>query len=133
MSIQESVNEEIKSAMRNKDKFRVNSLKYIKSLFQNNNKTSNPQEDIDVLTSHHKKMSKSLEFYKDQAFLDLRKEIVIIEEFMPKAISEEEISSLVDKHLNLGNMGLVMKAVKADISGPFDGKLISSLVRSKLS
>ena len=60
-------------------------------------------------------------------------EISIIEEFIPKALSEEELSALVDKHISIGNVGLIMKAVKEEIAGPFDGKLLSTLIKSKLS
>ena len=132
MSVQEKVNQEIKVAMKSKDRFRLNSLKYIKSLLQNNSITAKPVSDLEIVMGHHKKMSKTLDLYKDQALLDLKKEIIIIEEFIPKAMSEEEIGALVDKHASLGNMGAVMKAVKAEIVGPFDGKLVSSLVKSKL-
>jgi len=133
VSVKERINEEIKSAMKSKDRFRINSLKYIKSLLQNNDINEKPSPELEVVMGHHKKMSKTLDLYKDQALEDLKKEIAIIEEFIPKAMSEEEISALVDKHLALGNMGAVMKAVKADIVGPFDGRLVSTLVKSKLS
>lgn len=132
MPVQEKVNQEIKAAMKSRDRFRLSSLKYIKSLLQNNSITAKPISDLDIVMSHHKKMSKALEHYKDQALEDLKNEIVIIEEFIPKAMSSEEIASLVDKHLPLGNMGAVMKAVKAEIVGPFDGKLVSTLIKSKL-
>jgi len=133
VSVKEKVNQEIKLAMKSKDRFRLNALKYIKSLLQNNDINKKPVPELEVVMSHHKKMSKTLDLYKDQSLLDLKKEIFIIEEFIPKAMSEEEISALVDKHLALGNMGAIMKAVKADIIGPFDGKVVSTLVKSKLS
>ena len=133
MLVQEKVNQEIKSAMKSKDRFRLNTLKYIKSLLQNNAIDAKPLPELDVVMKHHKSMSKTLDVYQDQALEDLKKELAIIEEFIPKAMSEEEISALVDKHLSLENMGEVMKAVKAEITGPFDGKLVSTLVKSKLS
>jgi len=132
VSVQEKINQEIKAAMKSRDKFRLSSLKYIKSLLQNNSITSKPISELDIVMSHHKKMSKSLEHYKDQPLEDLKNELAIIEEFIPKAMSEEDISLLVDKHISLGNMGAVMQAVKAEIVGPFDGKLVSTLIKSKL-
>jgi len=132
VSVQERINQEIKLAMKSRDKFRLNSLKYIKSLLQNNSISAEPISELDIVISHHKKMFKSLDYYKDQALEDLRNELIIIEEFIPKAMSEEEIVLLVDKHLSLGNIGAVMKAVKAEIVGPFDGKQVSSLIKSKL-
>ena len=133
MLVQEKINQEIKDAMKSKDRFRLNTLKYIKSLLQNNSISEKPIPELDIIMSHYKKMSKTLELYKGQSLLDLQKEITIIEEFIPKAMSMEELSNLIDKHLSLGNMGEVMKAVKAEITGPFDGQLVSSLIKSKLS
>jgi len=134
VSVQEKINQEIKSSMRNKDRFRLNSLKYIKSLLQENSLSNKSVSEVDVIMSHHKKMSKMLSVYKEgKALDDLKKELIIIKEFVPKSMGEDEIAALVDKHLSLGNMGAVMKAVKAEITGPFDGKLVSSLVKSKLS
>lgn len=133
MLVQEKINQEIKDAMKSKDRFRLNTLKYIKSLLQNNAISEKPIPELDIIMSHHKKMSKTLELYRDQSLIDLQKEIAIIEEFIPKAMSPEELSSLIDKHISLGNMGEVMKAVKAEITGPFDGQLVSALIKSKLS
>jgi len=131
--VQEKINQEIKDAMKSKDRFRLNTLKYIKSLLQNNAISEKPIPELDIIMSHHKKMSKTLELYKGQSLLDLQKEISIIEEFIPKAMSPEELSNLIDKHISLGNMGEVMKAVKAEVAGPFDGQLVSALIKSKLS
>lgn len=133
MSIQENVNSEIKSAMRSKDRFRLTALKYIKSLMQNNSISEKPLLDSDIVLAHHKKMTKALALYKDQALEDLKKEINIIGEFLPKAMSEDDIKNIVDKYLSLGDFGSVMKAVKAEVTGPFDGKLISTLVKTGLS
>lgn len=133
MSVLEKINEEIKNAMRSKDSFRLNALKYIKSLLQNNSIDKSTTTELDVVMGHHKKMLKSTELYKDKALEDLKKEISIIEEFLPKALSENELSQLIDKHISLGNMGSIMKALKEEISGPFDGKLVSALIKSKLS
>jgi len=132
MLIQEKINQDIKIAMKKKDRFRLNALKYIKSIIQNDTFASKPIGELNVVLGLHKRMVKVLDSYKAQAWLDLKKEIKIIEEFIPKAMSEEDISILVDKHLSLGNMGAVIKAVKEEITGPFDGKLVSTLVKSKL-
>ena len=133
MSIANKINDEIKTAMRNKDRFRLNSLKYMKSLLQNNAIDAKSIPELDVIMGHHKKMVKNLTVYKDQSLEDLKNEIVIIEEFLPKAMSDEELSFLIDKHISLGNMGAVMKAVKEEITGPFDGKKISGMIKEKLS
>ena len=133
MSVLERINKEIIISMKSKDRFRLTSLKYIKSLLQNNSISEYPLPEEDIVMKHHKKMVKSTKQYKNQALEDLEKEIEIISEFIPKTKSKEELSEIVDRHISLGNMGAIMKALKEEVQGPFDGKLVSELVRSKLS
>ncbi len=133
MSILEKLNQEIKQAMKNKDSFRITSLRYIKALMQNNSFSKFPTTEQNILLSHLKKMQSNLEFYEGSSLENLKKEILIIKEFLPKAMTSEEILSLIDKHLSLGNFSSIMKAVKEEIKGPFDGKLVSELIKSKLS
>jgi len=133
MDISKEINSKIIEAMKAKDAFRLKTLRYMKSLLQNNTISEKPSSDLDIILGHHKKMVKSLELYNDSALDELKKEILIIEEFLPKSLSKEEIESLIDKHISLGNMGLIMKALKEEIEGPFDGKLISNLIKEKLS
>ena len=133
MTIEEKISKEVIKAMKSKDSPRVNALKYIKSLLQTNATIAKPLPELDVVMLHHKKMTKMIDVYQNQLLEDLKQEINIIEEFIPKAMSLSEISSLIDKHLELKNMGAIMKAVKAEIVGPFDGKTVSRLVKSKLS
>jgi uncharacterized protein YqeY len=67
------------------------------------------------------------------------KEVAIIEGYLPKAPSPDELAVLVDQAVKeteastLKDMGLVMKTVMAKLAGlPVDGKHVSDLVRSKL-
>lgn len=134
MSLSEKLKTEIITAMKAKNSSRLTALKYLKSLLQNNTLSGNPQPEESVIMGHHKKMSKSLDMYSDpKSIEDLKKELIIIEEFIPKPMSDEEIGSLVGKHVSLGNMGAIMKAVRPEITGPFDGKKLSGLIKAKLS
>jgi len=133
VSISEKLKNEIISAMKAKEKFRLNALRYMKSLLQNNLISSNPFPEEKIIISYHKKMVKSLKLYTNtKAIEDQKKEIAIIEEFIPKSMSDGDILKLVEKHLALGNIGQVMKAVKEEITGPFDGKKVSGLIQAKL-
>jgi uncharacterized protein YqeY len=122
------INEEIKSAMKARDKFRLNALKLIKSKLEH---TKLP--DVDAIIAHHKTLAKSQEFFVGEQLTTLEKELDIIKEFMPKMLSKEEYEVIVDKHMDKGNMGAIIKAVRAEVEGSFDGGLVSSLIKEKLS
>jgi uncharacterized protein YqeY len=133
MELSKRVQTELVSAMKNKDNLRRGILKLVKAELQNNSLTDKPLSEEDVVFSYHKKLSKNLDSFTGEHLDQLKQELSVIEEFLPKAMTEEEIEALVDKHVSLGNMGAVMKAVKAEITGPFDGKMVSQLVKSKLA
>ncbi|HKU10027.1 MAG TPA: GatB/YqeY domain-containing protein [Sinomonas sp.] len=70
-------------------------------------------------------------------------EAMVIEAYLPKALSREEVEAIVDNviaglreaglELTMRQMGQVMKPVTAEIAGRFDGKTVSDIVRAKLS
>ncbi|MCH6471500.1 GatB/YqeY domain-containing protein [Sinomonas terrae] len=70
-------------------------------------------------------------------------EAMVIEAYLPKALSREEVEAIVDNviaglreaglELTMRQMGQVMKPVTAEIAGRFDGKTASDIVRAKLS
>lgn len=69
----------------------------------------------------------------DPKFLD---EISIYESYLPKQLSDDELSTVIDEILNgkdKPNIGIVMKELKAEYDGQFDGKVASSLIRGKLA
>jgi len=128
------IGKEIVAAMKEKNKFRLMALKMIKTELLNNQKEKKPRKDIEVVASYYKKLAKNLDIYKEEVALDnLKKELVIIKEFMPKELSREELESLIEKHLELGNFGQIMKAVKEEVAGVFDGKLVSEIIKGKLN
>jgi len=96
-----------------------------------------------VMTTLIKQRKESVEHYQKAKLDDLAgkelREITIIESYMPKALSVEEIVQLVEAIIRetgattLKDMGSVMKAVMARLAGQLvDGKEISDLVRAKL-
>ena len=82
------------------------------------------------------------EIYRGQEREDLADEELaqanVLDEFLPKAMSEEEIESKVKEIISnlgangMGDMGRVMGAASAAMAGKADGKVISGFVRSQL-
>ena len=147
MSLPDRLSEDLKQAMKAKDQLRVDVIRMIKAALLNKElelkKSLDDDEMSRVMTTLIKQRKESVEHYQkakrdDLAGKELR-EITIIESYMPKALSVEEIVQLVEAIIRetgattLKDMGSVMKAVMARLAGQLvDGKEISDLVRAKL-
>ena len=126
------------AAMKAKEVDRLKVLRYLKSLLLENKTAKKPIEEMDVIIKHHKRLSDSLELYKsDQARLDeIKGEIKVVSEFMPKQLTEEDVVNIISKiksSLENPNMGSIMKELSPQIKGQFDGKIASQLVKNSLS
>jgi hypothetical protein len=99
---------------------------------------------IEVLKTLIKQRRDSVEQYTKGGRIDLaekeEKEIKIIEEYLPAAMSDTDIERIVDEAIaelgakTMKEMGAVMKSVMGRLAGQlFDGRMVNQLVRSKLS
>lgn len=137
-NLKDTVSEQIKTAMKAKDKPRLNALRYLKKLFIENDTSKAPKNELDIVIAHAKKIKDSASLYPDGS--DQKNEILteygILEEFLPKQLTEEEVAVMIDEIISSNegaNMGVVMKELSPKIKGQFDGKKASDLVKSKLS
>lgn len=136
----EKINDEVIKALKAKETFRLNILKLIKAELLTNKKEAKPRSEDEVIAGFYKKIAKNLEIpdiqNKHPEFYEqTKKELEIIKEFMQKSLSEGELKDIITKHLSLGSMGAIMKAVKDEIAATgalFDGKMASSLVNQIL-
>ena len=147
MSLHDRLSEDLKGAMKAKDQLRTSVIRLIKAAVLNKElelkKNLDDAEMSRVMTTLVKQRQESVEEYQKAKRDDLAgkelQEISIIEGYLPKALSQEEIVQVVESVIRetsattLKDMGPVMKAVLARLAGqPVDGKQISDLVRSKL-
>lgn len=135
--VKDNVSQQIITAMKAKDKPRLNALRFLKKLLIENETSKSPQSEQDVVISHAKKVKDSIALYPDGSVQrsEIAEEYKILEEFLPKQLTEAEVASMIDKIIAANpdaNMGLVMKELSPQIKGQFDGKLASSLVQSKI-
>ena len=147
MSLPDRLSEDLKQAMKAKDQLRVDVIRMIKAALLNKElelkKSLDDAEMSRVMTTLMKQRKEAVEHYQkakrdDLAGKELR-EITIIESYLPKALSVEEIVQLVETVIRetgattLKDMGSVMKTVMARLAGQMvEGKQISDLVRAKL-
>lgn len=151
--------EDMKSAMRAKDKARLTVIRSIQAELKNigiekkgnqglTEEVESPahyldeNEQLAVLRSMVKKRRDSAEQYEQGGREDLRdielSEITVIEEYLPQALSAEEVEALVREAIaevgaeSMADMGKVMKAVQPKAAGRADGKVLSEAVRRLL-
>ncbi len=134
----ERLNQDIKEAMKAKDKPRLNALRYLKSVFMENKTSKKPEQDLDVLSRHVKKLKDSLEAYPQDSDMHskISTELNVVSEYLPKQLSEDDVNIIIDRIISSQenpNIGPIMKELSPQIKGRFDGKKANLLVRNKLS
>ena len=147
MSLSDRLSEDLKLAMKARDQLRMDAIRMVKAALQNKEielkKALDEGEMSRVLLALVKQRKEAAEQYQKGKRDDLAdkelKEIVIIEAYLPKALSQEEIVQVVESAIReigpvtMKDMGKVMKAVMAKLAGQaVDGKQLSDLVRTRL-
>jgi uncharacterized protein YqeY len=148
MSIAATINDHIKQAMLAKDKDRLAALRDVKSkiLLEATSGSGSEVSDevaIKICLKLYKQRMETYELYIAQGREDLASDELVqakvIEEFLPKQLSEEEINAEITAAIaTLGvtgpqDMGKLMGHLSAKLSGKADGKLIATLVKAALS
>ena len=148
MPLVNTISESIKTAIKEKDSIKLESLRAVKSaliLLQTEKGKGSEilqSEEIKTLQKLVKQRKESAEIYISQNRSDLAEleinQSKIIESFLPEQISEEElriiIMNIIDKNDASGmkDMGKVMGIATKELNGKADGKTISTLVKSLL-
>jgi uncharacterized protein YqeY len=137
------INGDLQSAMKAKDELRLSVLRMMKSkiLYVNARGDLPDAEVIKIINKYGKDIKESIEeFTKVGRSVEAetcRKELAIVQEYLPKELSPEEIKAVVQQTIqemgaaSIKEMGNVMKAVIAKAPG-IDGKIVSQLVREIL-
>ena len=148
MSLQNKVMEQLKNAMKAKDTVALESLRAIKSAILLAQTESGAKEELaeseelKLLQKLVKQRKDSAAVYKEQGRDDLAQpeldQVTIIEQFLPEALSEEEIEKVVVMTIEsigasgMKDMGKVMGIVSKELAGQADGKTISTIVKKNL-
>jgi uncharacterized protein YqeY len=147
MSLKERITGDMTAAMKSKDASRLSTLRMVKAAVQNREIEKGgeltEEELAKALQSLVKQRRDSVEQYEKAGRAELaekeRAEIAVIEEYLPRAASREEIERAVEEAVaetgasSPKEMGAVMKAALARLAGRnADGKTVSEVVKSKL-
>ena len=147
MALKEKINEDLKSAMKSSDKLRLETIRSIRALILEFDKSGagrelNPEEEINLINSAVKKRKDSIEQYMKAGREDLYKkeeaELNILLEYLPKQLSEDEILAEVRKiasEINAQNkedFPKLMPAAVKILKGKADGKKVKAAVEKIL-
>jgi len=153
------LNDEIKQAMRDKAKLRLQTLRSIMNDFKNGGiekkgvegltqEVASPAEHLDepemvkIIQSAAKRRREAAEQFKAGDRLELaaqeEEELTILEEFLPAAMGEDELKAIIAAAIaevgasSMADMGKVMKVVQGKVAGRAEGGAISGIVRGLL-
>jgi uncharacterized protein len=128
------VNNDIKEAMKAKQQERLDALRMLKAEYIKNNTAAKPTDELSVTVAHNKRLADSLEMYAagTEAHNKILKEMEILKDYLPQAMSEAEVVALINdiKAKGAKDMGAIMKELQPQIKGRFDGKRASELVKA---
>ena len=147
MPLVDEIQKDMYKAMKEKEKERINALRNIigklKYRYIDKGDKLTEQEEIKVIQSLAKQRRESIEMYEQGGRKDLveteTKELSIIEEYLPQAMSEEEVRRLVRKTVketgaeSISDLGKVMPMVMKKGAGKVDGKIAQEILRELLS
>lgn len=149
MSLKLQIEEDIKTAMRAKDKDELRALRAIKSLIllaeteKGHESGMLPETELKLLTKAANQRKEALSIYEQQGRADLAEkeaaELRVVERYLPKQLTEEEMRIELQKIIaqvgatGAKDMGKVMGTASKSMAGKADGKALADMVKSLLN
>ena len=147
MNLNDRIMNDLKESMKNKDSFKLSVIRMVKGAIQlekiNKKRDLNDEEVIDVISKQIKLRKDSINEFEKAGRNDLadttKKEVEVLNEYMPEQLSSEEVNKLIDEAFAKVNptsqkdMGLIMKEVTPKVKGKADMGEVSKIIKEKLS
>jgi len=147
MNLAERLNEDMKQAMKDGDKFRLQVIRLVRASIKNQEielrRPLTEEETIQVLSRELKQRRESLQDFQKAGREDLIAQVTaemdIITQYLPKQLSEEEIKEIALQTMketgasSKADMGKLMGALMPKVKGRADGKLVNRIVQELLS
>ncbi|WP_224999773.1 GatB/YqeY domain-containing protein [Cesiribacter sp. SM1] len=149
MSLKLQIEDDIKTAMRAKDKDELRALRAIKSLIllaeteKGHDGEMMPETELKILTKAANQRREALEIYRQQGRDDLAEkeeaELKVVERYLPKQLTEDEMRAELQKIIQqtgasgAKDMGKVMGSASKSLAGRAEGKTIADMVKSLLN
>jgi uncharacterized protein YqeY len=148
MELSEKINEDLKQAMRDKQKDKLEALRAVKTAFtlarteKSATAELSDEEELKILQKLVKQRKESADIYREQNRPELAEKEEIeagyISEYLPAQMSEEALTAYLERIIKemgasgMQDMGKVMGRATTELSGKADGKMISGIVRKLL-
>jgi len=142
VSIRDEVNDRLKKAMKSGDRDEVSVLRMLLSELKVAERSGSDYNEMDVVQSYAKRLRKNVQEYEDLELEDqaeeARRELSVVEEFMPEQMDRGEIEELVselvdDNDYGPRDLGKVMKQVMSEYGDRVEGDLVRQIAEEKLS
>lgn len=148
MSILDQLNQDMKEAMRSKDKLRLSVIRMVKGSLQNEaiklkKEELTADESLTVLSREVKQRKDSLQEFEKVGRQDLadrlQEELEILSAYLPEQLSEDELKQIISQAISEAGatskkeMGKVMGLVLPKVKGKADGGLVNKIVQQMLS
>lgn len=146
MKLLEKINHDLKKAILAKDKDKISTLRLLLAVLHNKEielrplkKELDDEEIIKVIKKEVKKRKEAMEMYKEKRedlFNREKKELEILESYLPEEISDEEIIRIIKEKialLNTSHFGKIIKEVMKEIAGRAEGKRVVELLKKEIN
>ena len=147
MSLKDEINKEMKAAMKSRDKDRLKTIRLILSEIKrvevDERIAVDDQRTLSILAKMIKQRRDSIAQYDSAGRTELSKietdEITVINEFLPEALTDDEIKNLIEKAISetgaesMKDMGRVMGIIRPQIQGRADAGEVSKRVKEALN
>ncbi len=146
MNLSERLNEDMKQAMKSRDKFKLSTIRMIRSTIMNLEidlkRTLDDSEVLDILGREIKQRKDALQEFekagRDDLSANAKAEIEIVVQYLPTQLTEEEVKVIVQQTIHetgassKAEMGKLMSALMPKVKGLADGKLVNQVVQQFL-
>lgn len=143
MSLKTQLTEDMKQAMRDKDRIKLDTVRFLISEIRNTEIDNGEQTDeqiINIIGKQVKQLKETIEDYKkagsDDIVVQEEAKIAVLESYLPAQLSDTELTAIVDAviaEMDSPQMGQVIGAVKAKAGAQADGSRIAAIVKQHLA
>ena len=148
-TLEQKLQSDLTNAIKSRDTIRMNTIKGIKTAIMETKTAKNGKKDLEdsdivkIIQKLAKTRKETGELYKSNNRQDLADiefgELNVLETYLPKILSEDEIRTIVDKTISelgvtdMKGMGRVMGTINKSYAGQVDGSMVSRIVKERLS
>jgi len=146
MNLADRLNDDMKQAMRDGNKFRLQTIRLVRASIKNQEielrRPLDDNETLNILSRELKQRRDSLQDFerggREDLVSNVKAEIEIISEYLPRQLTEEEIKAIVVQTMqetgasSKADLGKLMGALMPKVKGVADGKLVNAIVQQSL-